>query len=204
MQFEITHQDSYSRGELLLRSFFGWFYILIPHAFLLMIFSFVLSILTFAAWWVILITGNTPEWYYSWSLKLNRWSLRVSARLLNLSDGYPAFGMDGQDDNTTLNFEHIHIGRGQLLLRSFLGWLMLIPHIFVLYFRMIGTYVLVFLAWWVVLFTGNYPANWHTFNTGTLRWSTRLNLWYSWLIKDYPPFSGAPDAGAESAPIDQM
>ena len=83
------------------------------------------------------------------------------------------------------------------------GWLMLIPHIFVLYFRMIGTYVLVFLAWWVVLFTGNYPANWHIqYRYPALEYPSQFVVQLA--DKDYPPFSGAPDAGAESAPIDQM
>ena len=33
MKLDVTHQDSYSRGELLLRTFFGWLYIGIPHYF---------------------------------------------------------------------------------------------------------------------------------------------------------------------------
>ena len=105
------------------------------------------------------------------------------------------FGMDGQDDNTTLEFRAYSYWP-RAVIATFIPWMAdADTHIFVLYFRMIGTYVLVFLAWWVVLFTGNYPANWHTFNTGTLRWSTRLNFVVQLADKDYPPFSGAPDAG---------
>jgi hypothetical protein len=204
MQFDITHQEEYSRGELLLRSFFGWIYMLIPHIFLLWIFSIALAFLTFFAWWVILFTGETPEWYYNMSVKVNRWSLRLNARLMNLSDGYPAFGLDGTDDKTTFDVERVHIGRGNLLIRSFFGWILIIPHIFILYFRYIGTLILVFLAWWVVLFTGKYPANWHSFNVGTMRWATRIGLWYSWLIMDYPPFNGQPDQVAADQPIDQI
>ena len=35
MKLTVKHQESYSRGELLLRTFFGIFYIVIPHMFAL-------------------------------------------------------------------------------------------------------------------------------------------------------------------------
>jgi hypothetical protein len=204
MKFDITHQEEYSRGELLLRTFFGWLYMIIPHFFMIFLYSIALMFLTFFAWWVILFTGETPEWYYNMSVKLNRWSLRLTARTMNLCDGYPSFGLEGADDMTVYEVERVHIGRGNLLIRSFFGFILLIPHIFILYFRLIGTYFLVFFAWWQVLFTGKYSENWHQFNVGTLRWAQRVGLWYSWLIMDYPPFNGQPDNVAEETPIDQV
>ena len=36
MKLTIKHQETYSRLELLLRTFFGWLYILIPHYFVLL------------------------------------------------------------------------------------------------------------------------------------------------------------------------
>jgi len=57
MKIGIRHQESYSRGELLLRTFFGAFYIAIPH-FLVLIFLFIGSaIINFITFWAILITG---------------------------------------------------------------------------------------------------------------------------------------------------
>ena len=41
MKLTIEHQESYSRGELLLRTFFGWLYIVIPHLFILLFVSLV-------------------------------------------------------------------------------------------------------------------------------------------------------------------
>ena len=35
MQFSVKSQDSFSRGQLILRTLFGWLYIVIPHAFLM-------------------------------------------------------------------------------------------------------------------------------------------------------------------------
>lgn len=205
-KFNITHQESYSRGELLLRSFFGWLYILIPHMILLLFYGIWVGITQFVAWWIILFTAKTPDFYYNALLAYNRWGLRLVARLMNMSDGYPAFGPNGTDDKTELHFDYIHIGRGQLLLRSFFGWLYVgIPHVVCLYVRIIATYFLIFLAWWAVLFTGKYPAGWHKFNVGTFRWATRVSLYLSFFLDVYPPFNGKPDEmEAEEKPLDQV
>lgn len=194
LTYEIQHQPEYSRGELLLRFFFGWLYIGIPHGILLMLCGLALWFMTIATFFIILFTGVTPKWYYDWVVKVQRWSLRVTARLYNLSDGYPQFGLDGKDDKTTFDLPFWQISRGQMLLRAFFGFLYAgIPHIICLYVRMIATCFLMLFSFFAVLFTGKYPPDWHRFNTGTFRWATRLNLYLSWLYRDYPPFAGRPD-----------
>jgi hypothetical protein len=55
---------------------------------------------------------------------------------------------------------------------------------------MIATGVLVFLAWFAVLFTGRYPERWHAFNVGSYRWVTRIGLYLGYFNDTYPPFSG--------------
>ncbi len=194
LTYEIQHQNEYARGELLLRTFFGWLYMAIPHGFMLMLCGLALWFMTIASFFIILFTGVTPQWYYDWVVKTQRWSLRLTARLANLADGYPQFGLDAVDDKTQFELPFWQIGRGEMLVRALFGIFYAgIPHMFVLYFRMIGTAVLMFLAFWAVLFTGKYPGNWHRFNTGTLRWGVRLNLFLCWLYRDYPPFAGRPD-----------
>jgi Domain of unknown function (DUF4389) len=194
LTFEVQHQPVYSRGELLLRSFLGWIYIAIPHALAIFIFAIALWFMSIGAFFIILFTGVTPKWYYDMVVQLQRWSLRLSARLYNLSDGYPSFGLNGTDDKTVFELQFWQISRGELLLRTFFGIFYAgIPHILALYIRIIATAFLLFLAFFAVLFTGNYPENWHRFNVGTLRWGMRLNLYLCWLYRDYPPFAGKPD-----------
>ncbi len=190
LTFEIKHQEQYSRGELLLRSFFGWLYILVPHYLLLLFYSLWQAILSIFAWFVILFTGNTPDWYYQTTLKSLRWSTRLSARLMNLSDGYPSFGPNGSDEATNVDFPIVHIGRLNLIIRTLFGVFMILPHLFCLYFRLLGTMIVIFLAWWIVLFTGKYPVGMHTFNVGTFRWATRIGIYLNFLSESYPPFSG--------------
>ena len=192
MKFDIIHQDSYSRGELLLRWLFGWLYIAIPHMFILMFLSLVSAIITFIAFWAILFTGKYPKGMFNFQVNLLKWNYRVNARLLNLADGYPKFGLDVEDDALVLDIEYPEsLSRVTLLLRVLFGFFyILIPHGFLLLFRMIATMFLIFLAFFVVLFTGKYPENWHKFNVGTQRWGLRVNLYFNFMTDVYPPFSG--------------
>jgi hypothetical protein len=193
--FEIDQQEEYSRGELLLRTFFGWIYITLPHAFILALLGIWSSILTFVAFWSILFTGRYPESMFEFQEKLLRWSTRLNAVTLNLRDGYPAFGLDAQHDGVSVEIPYPeHFSRGELILKVLFGVIyVLIPHGIILYFRFLITVILMIAAWFVVLFTGKYPEGMHEFNVGTLRWAFRVNLYMSLMTDRYPPFTGQPD-----------
>ncbi len=194
MRLEITHQDRYSRGQLLLRTFFGWLYIGIPHGFLLLFVGLWSQVLAFVTFWIVLFTGRFPESIFEWQMGYQRWSLRLSAVLANLIDGYPAFGVNGTSEKAALEIQRPErVNRGLVILRVLFGWLyVLIPHGVCLIGRGIATAVLAFLAWWAVLFTANYPTRWHAFNVGTLRWSTRIAFYLGYFTDEYPRFSGKP------------
>lgn len=194
MQLTITRQDMYSRGELLLRTFFGAIYIAVPHMFLWLFVGIWSAILGFVAFWAILFTGRYPQSMFEFQIKFLTWHQRVFASLHNLIDGYPSFGLNGTSDKVKVEVEYPErLSRGLVIVRLLFGvFYVLIPHGFCLFFRTIATSVLVFLAWWVVLFTGSYPASWHEFNTGTLRWTLRLGLYNGLFTDTYPPFSGKP------------
>ncbi|NBC82936.1 MAG: DUF4389 domain-containing protein [Bacteroidetes bacterium] len=192
MKLTIKHQEQYSRGELLLRTLFGFIYIALPHAFILFFLGIWSSILTFIAFWAILFTGRYPESFFEYQVKLYRWQLRLGARIFNLADGYPSFGLNAEDDETEFDIEYPeNLSRGILLAKVLLGiFYVILPHSIVLFFRMIATYVIVFIAFWAVLFTGKYPANWHSFVTGLFRWQYRVNLYMGLMTDKYPPFTG--------------
>lgn len=192
MKLTIKHQETYSRGDLLLRTFFGFIYIGIPHYFLLLFVGIWGSILQFISWWSILFTGRYPQSFFEFQVGLQRWSLRLQARIMNLSDGYPAFGIKGTDELTSFEMPYPEsLSRGTLLLKTFFGiFYCILPHAFCLIFRNIASQFLAFLAWWVVLFTGKYPATWHAFNVGTIRWSARVGLYMGYMTDEYPRFSG--------------
>lgn len=192
MTFDIKHQESYSRGELLLRSFFGFFYILIPHGILIYILMIGLMFVKFVTFWTILFTGKFSKGMFDYNVKMNRYMLRLQARLLNLSDGYPAFGLNGTDTQTTFDVKYQEdVSRGSMLVRAFFGMFYVgIPHMFILMFRMIGVYFCSFIGFWSILFTGNYPKGMFDFVVKTFRWQARVNLYLGYMIHEYPKFTG--------------
>jgi hypothetical protein len=192
MKLSIQHQERYSRGELLLRTFLGWLYILIPHGFVLMFVSLWGAILQFVAFWVVLFTGRYPQSMFEFQVGLMKWSVRVTSRMFNVSDGYPAFGIKSSDEHTDLVVPYPEkVSRGLTLLRLFFGiFYVYLPHGFILYFRAIFVGILVFVAWWAVLFTAKYPTMMHEWVVGQVRWQIRVNLYMKFMTDTYPPFTG--------------
>jgi hypothetical protein len=191
MTFTIKHAEKMSRGELLLRSFFGLIYIVIPHGFVLFFMGLWGAILGFISFWIILFTGRYPQSFFEYQVGLMRWRTRLQARMFNLVDGYPAFGIDSQDESITLDVPYPeNLSRGMLIVKLLFGWLYVaLPHAFVLFFLYIGVVISLFIGWWIILFTGKLPEGIHNFITGFLRWGTRVGLYMGNMTDTYPPFS---------------
>jgi hypothetical protein len=71
----------------------------------------------------------------------------------------------------------------------FVKWLLIIPHGIVLYLLSLALYVVWFIAWFAILFTGRYPRGMFDFVTGYSRWSHRVSTYVLLLTDAYPPFS---------------
>ncbi|MDB9873796.1 DUF4389 domain-containing protein [Flavobacteriaceae bacterium] len=196
MKLSVTYQESYSRSELLLRTIFGPFYIVLPHVFLLLFMGLWGTILSLIAFITILFTGRYPESMFEFQVQLLRWQLRVNARIQHLSDGYPSFGLSGTDEYTSFEVEYPErISRGATLLRIIFGVIyVILPHAFILYFRILWGSILQIYAWFSVLFTSKFPKSAHNFLVGTLRWQYRVNLYMANMTDVYPPFSGDENA----------
>lgn len=82
------------------------------------------------------------------------------------------------------------LSRGLLFLRLFFAWAYVgIPHFFLLYFIGIAVFVVQFIAWWAILFTGKYPKGMFTFVEGYYRWTLRVYAYLGYMTDKYPPFS---------------
>jgi hypothetical protein len=79
-------------------------------------------------------------------------------------------------------------------LTTFFRILMIIPLEIVAIFYVIGLFVVVFLAWFALLFTGRWPLGMYNFTVGVLRFIARFNAYFLLAVDRYPPFGLADDA----------
>lgn len=81
-------------------------------------------------------------------------------------------------------------GEDRNRLTTFFRGLMVIPVMIVGFFYVIGAYIAAIIAWFAIVFTGNYPEGLYNFNAGYLRMISRVNGFQYLLTDDYPPFGG--------------
>jgi hypothetical protein len=72
-------------------------------------------------------------------------------------------------------------------------YLLLIPHLVILWFLTLAAGVVGFIADFAILFTGNYPRGLFDFVLGVQRWTVNVAAYLFSLRDEYPPFS--MDAG---------
>jgi uncharacterized protein DUF4389 len=78
-------------------------------------------------------------------------------------------------------------------LTTFFRILMIIPLEIVAIFYLIGLFVVTFIAWFALLFTGRWPIGMYNYTVGVLRFVARFNGYHLLLADKYPPFGLADD-----------
>jgi len=68
-------------------------------------------------------------------------------------------------------------------------FIILVPHLIMLWFLGIIAFFISTVGFLVVLFVGKYPKSLFYFLVGILRWQARVNAWLYSLTDKYPPFS---------------
>jgi hypothetical protein len=139
---------------------------------------------------MILFRQKYPRWWFDWNLELQRFSNRVGAYLALLDDRYPA-----TDDHQSVHLDYPYPDAARDLNRwlPLVKWFLAIPHYVVLFFLDIAAIVVVIVAWFVIVFTGQYPRGMFDFVVGVGRWHNRVVAYAFTLATDrYPPFRLAP------------
>ena len=136
---------------------------------------------------MILFKKRYPRWWFDFNLELTRFTARVGAYAVLLTDTYPST-VEHQDVAFDIDYpdaEH-DLMRGLPLVK----WFLAIPHYIVLFFLAIGVFFVVIVSWFAILFTGRYPRGLFEYVVGVGRWVLRVNAYAFLLVTDtYPPFS---------------
>jgi hypothetical protein len=135
---------------------------------------------------MLLFKQKYPKWWFDWNLAITRFTARLSAYILLLRDEYPS-----TDEEQAVHIEIPYPDAKELnRWLPLVKWILAIPHIIVLFFLYIANWIAVIVAWFAILFTGNYPRSLFDFVVGVLRWSLRISAYAFILTTDeYPPFS---------------
>lgn len=139
---------------------------------------------------MILFRQKYPRWWFDWNLELQRFANRVGVYLALMDDRYPS-----TDDHQAVHLDYTFPDVERDLNRwlPLVKWLLAIPHYIVLAFLSIAAFVAVIIAWFAILFTGNYPRGLFDFVAGVFRWSNRVTGYAFTLVTDqYPPFRLSP------------
>jgi len=136
---------------------------------------------------MIVFRQRYPRWWFDFALELNRFSARVCAYLVLLTDQYPST-VDEQSVHLELDYPDAERDLNRWL--PLVKWLLAIPHYVVLLFLSIGAVFAIVVAWFAILFTGRYPRGLFDYVVGVARWGLRVQAYAFLLVTDrYPPFS---------------
>lgn len=136
---------------------------------------------------MIIFRQRYPRWWFDFALEFNRFSTRVGAYILLLTDQYPS-----TVEKQTVHLELTYPDAKQDLNRwlPLVKWLLAFPHYIVLVFLVLAALFVTLIAWFSILFTGRYPRDLFDFVVGVSRWNLRVSAYAFLLTTDkYPPFS---------------
>jgi hypothetical protein len=143
--------------------------------------------LTVATALMIIFRQRYPRWWFDFSRELTRFQNRVGAYFGLLTDQYPST-TDEQSVHLEIDYPDVENDLNRWM--PIVKWFLAIPHYIILMFLSIAAFLAVVIAWFAILFTGQYPKALFDFNVGVARWWLRVNAYAFLLVTDqYPPFS---------------
>ncbi|MFN8025026.1 MAG: DUF4389 domain-containing protein [Acidimicrobiia bacterium] len=161
----------------------------IPHFIVLYVLGIASAVLWIVSFFTILFTKRNP--FVNFQTMVLRYGWRVTSFAFFMRNEYPPFDFataPGENVPDAAVFEVADPGDMSRLL-IFVKWLMVIPHLFVLWFLGIGVLFAWIGAFFAVLFTGAWPEGLRKFVIGYERWSLRISAYVFFLTDEYPPFS---------------
>jgi hypothetical protein len=181
VHLEIERQEEYSRFMPLIK----WL-LAIPHYIALLVLGIGAIFVAIASFFVVLFTGRYPEGMFNYMVGVHRWGLRVVAYTDLMVDPYPPFTLE-DDPAYPVHFDidyPEHVNRW----RPLVHWLLVIPYAIVAYIIYYLGRIMVFFAFFTILFTKRFPEGMFNIVRISLRWLARASAYEYWMVTRYPPF----------------
>jgi hypothetical protein len=182
LRLEIDHQEEYRRFMPLVK----WL-LAIPHYIVLFVLVIGAFFALIAAFFAVLVTGRYPRGLWNYLIGVLRWATRVNAYLNLLVDPYPPFSLE-DDPNYPTRVVAEYPEDGVARWRPLVAWLLAIPYLFVAAILLYLAGVLVFFAFFTILFAKKFPKGMFDIVVVAHRWQLRGYAYSGWLVTRYPPW----------------
>lgn len=194
VNLQIERQDEYNRFLPLVK----WL-LAIPNLLCLYVVAIVAYLGAFVSFFVVLVTGRYPRGIFDFVVGTMRWSYRLMAYIFLMTDRYPPFAL-ADDPSHPVRFDIPYPEEGVNRWRPLVHWLLILPYYFVASILLYVVYLVVFLAFWVILFTKKFPEGMFNLTLNGMRWMARATAYLGWLVTEYPPFEWDPDEQRKAPP----
>lgn len=178
---DVEHQESYVRFLPLVK----WL-LAVPHYIVLIVLGIVAVPAVIVAFFAVLITGRYPRAIFDYMVGVMRWSWRVNAYILLMTDRYPPFTLKDLPDHPA-RFD-IEYPESVARWRPLVQWLLVLPYAIVVSILARLVVVLAFFAFFTILFTKRIPEGMFRMMVVPLRWEMRSNAYAGFMVTRYPPF----------------
>ena len=154
----------------------------IPHLILVYLLGYLASIVGVIVWFAALFVGRVPDGLHGFMTGLTRYTARVQAYLLLLTDDYPPFSFQDRGYAVELELGAGRLNRAAVLFRLVLA----IPAMLVFLALFLGVWIIAFPVWLTALITGRVPSPLFDASTVVLRYQTQFNAYFYSLTPAYP------------------
>ena len=191
MHFDVEYPERLSRWKTLLRLF-----LFVPVNLFLTLVHYFIFLGLMIGWTTVFWRRKYPRWLFEGMSGGFGFSARSAAYLLLVTDRFPSFSRERSP--VTLEFDVPPEGRLSRWRVLFWKFILLIPHFIVLQFVAIALFAVTVIAWFGILFTGNYPRGLFQFSVGVQRWYWRIQGYFASFNDRFPPYALSPEAGPAS------
>jgi hypothetical protein len=182
LSLDIDRQEEYTRFLPLVK----WL-LIIPHLFVLVFVAIGAAFVGLFSFFAVIVTGRFPRGAFDFILGFYRWSLRVNAYSLLMTDAYPPFSL--QDDPAYPARLGLDYPESVERWRPLVAWLLIIPYAILTHLLNVVAAFITLIAFFAILFTKRYPEGLFEIVLITARWNARTIAYAHFALTKYPEFA---------------